>query len=69
MANVYDSITEKENQIAMFQAEICGLQAEIEALRLALRLLAVGSGVETARQVVVQTPVSAHGDQNKRFWP
>ena len=33
MTNIYDAIKEKENQIAIFQAQISGLQAEIEALR------------------------------------
>ena len=34
MTNIYDAIKEKENQIAIFQAQISGLNAEIEALRL-----------------------------------
>ena len=69
MTNIYDAIKEKENQIAIFQAQISGLQAEIEALRVAARILEGGSGAETARPVAMQTPVAAGGDKNKRVWP
>jgi hypothetical protein len=69
MTNIYDAIKEKENQIAIFQTQISGLQAEIEALRVAARILEGGSGAETARPVAVQTPVAAGGDKNKRVWP
>jgi hypothetical protein len=69
MTTIYDAIKEKENQIAIFQAEISGLQAEIEALRVAARILEGGGGAETARPVAVQTPVAAGGDENKRVWP
>lgn len=68
MTNIYDAIKEKENQIAIFQAQISGLQAEIEALRVAARILE-GSGGETARPVAVQTPVAAGGEKSKRSWP
>ena len=69
MTNIYDAIKDKENQIAIFQAQLSGLQAEIEALRVASRILEGGSGLETARPVAVQTPVAAGGDKRKRFWP
>jgi len=69
MTNIYDAIREKENQIAIFQAQLSGLQAEIEALRVASRILEGGSGIETARPAAVQTPVAAGGDKGKRFWP
>lgn len=70
MTNIYDAIKEKENQIAIFQAQISGLQAEIEALRVAARILEGGGGVsEAARPVAVQTPVVAGADKNKRVWP
>jgi len=69
MTNIYDAIRERENQIAIFQAQLSGLQAEIEALRVASRILEGGSGVETARPVAVQTPVAANGHKSKRFWP
>jgi hypothetical protein len=69
MTNIYDVIKEKENQIAIFQAQISGLQAEIEALRLAARIIEGGSGLETGRPVPVQTAVAAGGDKNKRVWP
>ena len=69
MTNIYDAIREKENQIAIFQAQLSGLQAEIEALRVASRILEGGSVVETARPVAVQTPLAARGDKSKRFWP
>jgi hypothetical protein len=69
MTSIYDAIKEKENQIALFHAQISGLQAEIEALRVAARILEGGSGIEAARPVAVQTPVAAGGDKNKRAWP
>ncbi len=71
MTNIYDAIKEKENQIAIFQAQISGLQAEIEALRVAARILEGGGGTtEPARPVAVQSPVAAGGDKSKqRVWP
>jgi hypothetical protein len=76
MTNIYDAIKEKENQIAIFQAQISGLQAEIEALRVAARILEGGAGnitvasSETARPVAVQpTPVGVGADKSKRVWP
>jgi hypothetical protein len=71
MNNIYDAIKEKENQIAIFQAQISGLNAEIEALRVAARILEGGStpGVpEAARPVAVQTSNNG-GDKTKRVWP
>lgn len=67
--NIYDAIKEKENQVAIFQSQISGLQADIEALRVAARILEGLSGTETARPVAVQTAVAAGGDKNKRVWP
>jgi hypothetical protein len=75
MNNIYDAIKEKENQIAIYQAQISGLQAEIEALRVAARILEGGSGTaETPRPVAVQTPVAVattngSADKTKRVWP
>ena len=71
MNNLYDAIKEKENQIAIYQAQISGLQAEIEALRVAARILEGGNGAvpEAARPVAVQTNGSASGDKSKRVWP
>jgi len=68
MTNIYDAIKEKENQIAIFQAQISGLNAEIEALRVAARILE-GGGVssEPARPVAVQS--GANGAEKKRVWP
>lgn len=71
MTNIYDAIKEKENQIAIFQAQISGLQAEIEALRVAARILEGGGSVgvsEAARPVPVQTTVNG-GSEKKRVWP
>ena len=75
MTNIYDAIKEKENQIAIYQAQISGLQAEIEALRVAARILEGGTTtaapVETARPVAVQpasAPVTAVPEK-KRVWP
>ena len=70
MTNIQDLIKEKENQVSIFQAEISGLQAEVEALRVAARIMAGGLGVETNRPVAVPTPVAAGGDKKKkRLWP
>ena len=72
MNNIYDAIKEKENQIAIFQAQISGLQGEIEALRVAARILDGGNAAspEAARPVAVQTNGSASGgDKAKRVWP
>jgi len=71
MTNIYDAIKEKENQIAIFQAQISGLQAEIEALRVAARILEGGSAgvAESARPVAVQPSQAAVGAEKKRVWP
>ncbi len=75
MNNIYDAIKEKENQIAIFQAQISGLQAEIEALRVAARILEGGSvpvGTDANRPVAVQSSaaVAVNGsDKTKRVWP
>lgn len=69
MTNIYDAIKEKENQIAIFQTQISGLQAEIEALRVAARIIEGGSGLEAVRPVSVQMSVPAGGDKKKRLWP
>ena len=69
MNSISDVIKEKENQVAIFQAQISGLQAEIEALRVAARIIEGGSGLEMARPIAVQNAVAAGGDKNKRGWP
>lgn len=70
MTNIYDAIKEKENQIAIFQAQISGLQAEIEALRVAARILEGGGNPEQGRPVAVQNTVAAGADKSKqRVWP
>ena len=74
MNNIYDAIKEKENQIAIYQAQISGLQAEIEALRVAARILEGGPGAaEVPRPVAVQSPVAVAApngaDKTKRVWP
>ena len=70
MTNIYDAVKEKENQIAIFQAQISGLQAEIEALRVAARILEGGSvgPSEPARPVAVQASPNGGADK-KRVWP
>ncbi|HEV3036233.1 MAG TPA: hypothetical protein VHA33_00340 [Candidatus Angelobacter sp.] len=71
MTNIYDAIKEKENQIAIFQAQISGLQAEIEALRVAARILEGGSAMssEANRPVAVQSNSASAGAEKKRVWP
>jgi hypothetical protein len=69
MTNIWDTIKEKENQLAIFQGQISSLQAEIEALRLAARIMEGGMGAQTARPAATQMPVAADGDKRKRLWP
>ncbi len=72
MTNIYDAIKEKENQIAIYQAQISGLQAEIEALRVAARILEGGgtpASTDAARPVAVQTVAANGADKTKRVWP
>ena len=71
MTNIYDAIKEKENQIAIFQAQIAGLQAEIEALRVAAKILENGGAThaEAPRPVAVQSAPSVAGADKKRVWP
>jgi hypothetical protein len=70
MTNIYDAIKEKENQIAIFQAQISGLQAEIEALRVAARILEGGAGAAEASRPVAVQPVTVGADKSKqRVWP
>jgi len=69
MTNIYDAIKEKENQIAIFQAQISGLNAEIDALRVAARILEGGTvSSESARPVAVQSSANG-GAEKKRVWP
>jgi len=68
MTNIYDAIKEKENQIAIFQAQISGLNAEIEALRVAARILEGGTVSESGRPVAVQSNANG-GAEKKRVWP
>jgi hypothetical protein len=74
MTNIYDAIKEKENQIAIFQAQVSGLQAEIDALRVAARILEGGGVVSSAAPSEVARPVAvpsaaANGADKKRVWP
>jgi hypothetical protein len=77
MTNIYDAIKDKENQIAIFQAQISGLQVEIEALRVAARILEGGgpgpaeaARPEAARPEVVHSTANGNGnDKTKRVWP
>lgn len=70
MTNIYDAIKEKENQIAIFQAQISGLQAEIEALRVAARILEGGAGSGDAARPQPVQPVTVGADKSKqRVWP
>jgi hypothetical protein len=69
MTNIWDIINEKEKQMAIFQAEITSLKAEIEALRVAARIMEGGIGAEAARPVAVPAPVAADGEKRKRLWP
>ncbi|HEY6969245.1 MAG TPA: hypothetical protein VJA94_08575 [Candidatus Angelobacter sp.] len=69
MTNIYDAIKEKENQIAIFQAQISGLNAEIEALRVAARILEGGTvSSESGRPVAAQSSANG-GAEKKRVWP
>ena len=70
MTNIYDPMKEKGKQIAIFQAQISGLQAELEALRVAARILNGGGGIaKTARPVPVPATVAAADQSKQRVWP
>ena len=78
MNNIYDAIKEKENQIAIFQAQISGLNTEIEALRVAAPLLLADGEAENDNQptllphAVNATPQPDHSgwqDKPKKRWP
>ena len=70
MNNIYDAIKEKENQIAIFQAQISGLNAEIEALRVAARILEGGSARRSGSGTSGgSADTSNGGDKTKRVWP
>ncbi|HET6843455.1 MAG TPA: hypothetical protein VFK06_17515 [Candidatus Angelobacter sp.] len=53
MNSIYDAIRERENQIAALQAQISDIQIEIEALRVAARIMEEG-GKEAPRPMPVQ---------------
>jgi len=67
MTSIYDMIQEKENEMAILREQVSGLQAEIEALRLAAGILEGRIGAQTAGPVAVRT--AAPGDKNRRVWP
>ena len=54
MNSIYDAIRERENQIAAFQAQISDIQVEIEALRVAARIMEESGGKEAPRPMPVQ---------------
>ena len=84
MNSIYDAIRERENQITAFQAQISEIQSEIEALRVAARILEETGGKEAPKPMPVQPipavqPVATvqpaqpgtnnGGMEKKRVWP
>jgi hypothetical protein len=69
MTSIYDMIKKKENEIAVLQEEVSGLQAEIEALHVAAGMLEEGIRAETRRPDAMRTRLAARGDKNKNVWP
>jgi len=80
MNTIFEAIKERENQIALYQAQISGLQTEIEALRIAARIMEnTNNGqLEAPRPVPVQVAQPAQatqpaptpiGMEKKRVWP
>ena len=57
MISIYDAIRERENQVGILQAQISAVQAEIDALRVAARILEGGNGaaVEQPRPTPIQS--------------
>ena len=77
MINIHDAIRERENQVSSLQVRISVIQKEIEALRIAIRILE-GDSVAAAEPVPA-TPLhvsalasassSSLGAEKSRVWP
>lgn len=70
MINIYDAVKERENQANLLQAQISTLQAEIEALRVAIRILEGGSiGVSKKIPAAIMQAANNSGVEQKAVWP
>ena len=75
MINIHDAIRDRENQVSSLQVRISVIQKEIEALRIAIRILE-GDSVAAAEPVpAIPSHVSALagnsslGAEKSRVWP
>ena len=72
MINIHDAIRERENQVSSLQVKISVIQKEIEALRIAVRILE-GDSVAAAEPVPAHVSAlagaSSLGAEKSRVWP
>ena len=75
MINIHDAIKDRENHVSSLQVRISVIQKEIEALRIAIRILEGGSIAvaepvpATPAHVSALTPASSLGAEKSRVWP
>ena len=70
MIDIHDAIKERENQVSILHAQISVVQSEIEALRIAARILEGGSlPSSVAIPASVQASANSGGAEKTRVWP
>ena len=70
MINIYDAIKERETQANILQAQISMLQTEIEAFRLAIRILEGGNtGVSQTVPAAIMQTAGNSGAEKVGVWP
>jgi len=70
MINIHDAIKDRENQVSSLQVRISVIQKEIEALRIAVRILE-GDNVVASETVPVSALAASNsaGAEKPRVWP
>lgn len=70
MINIYDAVKERENQANILQAQISKLEAEIDALRVAIRIMEGGSiAVSPKIPAAIMQAANNSGAEAKAVWP
>jgi hypothetical protein len=70
MIDIHDAIKDRENQVSILQAQISVVHSEIEALRIAARILEGGSlPSSVAVPAAVQAMANSGGAEKTRVWP
>ena len=70
MINIYDAIKERETQANILQAQISTLQAEIEALRIAIRILEGGNiGISQTVPAAIMQAAGNSSAEKIGVWP